>query len=377
MISKVTNTLYKPLGTLGEQLNELTSIDGVILTAPDFAPTIEDALNIETWINGIADGKVIPLNELSDYEIQSTEDVFYESAVWGRIPTKRGFTRYLFKFDLPFSVHRALQGISNMNFIPVRDGKICFYNKDGKVRGFTTSMVLVGRMEESPADGSTPILTPIHIDLTNYREWDEKGCYIEPEWLIDTLEPLIGVELEFVSESANEISVKVYSMDGYDSKGKVKKIPIRGLLQEDWNITVGTVTDYDDDFNGTFTFKGTFADGEISLKHPSELSGGMLLLGSKLRVLQFSCEENQTYVGQINEPAATSFTITEGAENFTVDASGLIEFISAPDYEVKNEYALKVTSNKGWRYIIRVDVTDVVSQMIYNYDTVYNYGTTY
>ena len=60
---------------------------------------------------------------------------------------------------------------------------------------------------------------------------------------------------------------------------------------------------------------------------------GILRLGSKWRVLQFSCEENQTYVGQINEPAATSFTITEGSENFTIDDTGLIEFKVAPDYE--------------------------------------------
>lgn len=102
-----------------------------------------------------------------------------------------------------------------------------------------------------------------------------------------------------------------------------------------------------------------------------------LQLGSRWRVLQFSCEENQTYVGQINEPAATSFTITEGSENFTIDDSGLIEFKVAPDFETKNEYALKVTSNKGWRYIIRVDVTDVVSSFEYNFDTVYNFDTTY
>ena len=100
-------------------------------------------------------------------------------------------------------------------------------------------------------------------------------------------------------------------------------------------------------------------------------------LGSKLRILRFDCEENQTTVGQIHEPAATSFTITEGSEDFTIDDSGLIEFKVAPDYEVKNEYSLKVTSNKGWGYIIRVDVTDVISQFAYNFDTVYNYDTTY
>lgn len=94
-------------------------------------------------------------------------------------------------------------------------------------------------------------------------------------------------------------------------------------------------------------------------------------------ILRFYCEENQTTVGQINEPIATSFMITEGSEDFTIDDSGLIEFKFAPDYEVKNEYSLKVTSNKGWRYIIRVDVTDVVSQFEYNYDTEYNYNTTY
>lgn len=86
-------------------------------------------------------------------------------------------------------------------------------------------------------------------------------------------------------------------------------------------------------------------------------------LGSKLKLyLTFSCEENQTTVGQITGTSATSFAVIQGNDTFTVDNTGLIEFIIAPDYEIQNIYTLKVLSSKGVTYSITVNVTDVESE---------------
>lgn len=96
--------------------------------------------------------------------------------------------------------------------------------------------------------------------------------------------------------------------------------------------------------------------------------GDFFQQGSKLKVLSFEAPENQTVVGQINEPAATSFAVTEGAEYFTIDNLGLIEFKVAPDYEIKNEYYLKVRTDKH-TYSVSVNVTDVASEFELLYET--------
>lgn len=85
--------------------------------------------------------------------------------------------------------------------------------------------------------------------------------------------------------------------------------------------------------------------------------------------LTFNCEENQTVVGQINEPAATSFTIINGDDTFEIDNSGNISFLVAPDYETQNLYSLIVRSNRNRRYTITVNVTDVLSDFALLSDT--------
>jgi len=98
---------------------------------------------------------------------------------------------------------------------------------------------------------------------------------------------------------------------------------------------------------------------------------------SLLNLLQFTVAENQTAVGTINEPAATGFTITAGQTIFNISAYGVITFKVAPDYEVQSYYILTVTSSKGKKYKVTVNVTDVSSSMAYTNSTPYTYNTTY
>lgn len=77
--------------------------------------------------------------------------------------------------------------------------------------------------------------------------------------------------------------------------------------------------------------------------------------------LSFTCEENQTVVGQIVSNFATSFTIREGWDIFTIDDNGNIAFKVAPDYETQRTYCLRVVSNTLRQYEITVTVTDVLS----------------
>ena len=101
-------------------------------------------------------------------------------------------------------------------------------------------------------------------------------------------------------------------------------------------------------------------------------------LGSKLnQILSFDVDEGITEVGTIDEPNATSFEITEGADDFTVSNDGLIEFIVAPDYETQNLYTLRVKSDKGKRYFITVNINDVASAFALNTDTELLFETTF
>ena len=285
MITKVFNTQFGNLGRRGTSVtNELTSIDGVILVSHDFTPTIEDATLEATWVTGIRRGQVFPLVGLDNYENQSTEDTMYESPIRGRKMTKRGKTRYMFQFDCPLATHKALHKFyhnADLRYVPIRDGKICFFAKDGKFHGFGTSMINIGRMTELPSDGSTPASTPVFIDLKNYREWDEFGEVLAPDWMVEALEPLVDVELKVVSASATSVVIKVFAADGFDETGAVKEVAIRGIDEDDWNNTFGASTAYTDNADGTYTFAGTaFTAGEANLKAPHEMVSEGLLIAS-------------------------------------------------------------------------------------------------
>ena len=288
-IAKVVSTSLDNLGRKGtRQDNELTAIDGIIFSTSDFAPTIADLATESTWTDGIKEKTVFPLPGLDSYEDQSSEDVMYEAPSGNRKMLRRGKTRYMFQWDIPFSVHRSLQSYNNadLRIWIIRDGKICFYNDGGTARGFSINMFNTGRMKEVPADGSTPAFTPVYIDLANYREWDIYGETLEPSWEPADLEPLIDVTLEATTQTDASIVVKVYSADGYDEDGAVKEVAIKGIAEADFVLTdVGSLnaeSGFVDNGDGTYTFTPaiTFRSGSINLADPDDMTSTGLLIQS-------------------------------------------------------------------------------------------------
>lgn len=285
-VAKVVSASYDNLGRGGTRKdNEMVAIDGIILTTSDFADTIANITDQDTWDAGIKAKTVFPLEGLDDYEDQSQEDTLYDSPLRNRKLTKRGQRRYMFLYDMPFSVHRTLMTHYNNADLRVwilRDGKLYFYNDGGTAKGFSTSMINIGRLQEVPSDGSTPSRTPVYIDLENYRELDMYGEFVEPSWNVYDLQPLVDVTLEEVdsgslASSATLLAVMVYSQDGYDSDGAAKKVGIKGIVQDDFTYTAsggGSVSTFTDNGDGTYTFAGTgFADGDtIALKTPENMT---------------------------------------------------------------------------------------------------------
>lgn len=291
-VAKVTAESYDNLGRKGtRQDNELVAIDGLILTTADFDASIANLAIEKTWTDGIKAGQVFPINGVDSYEDQSSEDTIYEAPSGRRKLLKRGKTRYMFQLDVPFSVHRTLQlsyNNADLRYFPIRDGKICFYNDGGTAKGFSTSMVNIGRMKEVPADGSTPAFTPLYLDMDNYRQWDMYGETLEPTWNVNDLEPLIDVVLKVVgTPTASEVVIGVYASDGYDSDGTVKEVYVKGIVQADFDISgVGTATGFTDNADGTykFTSSSAFSTGDVNLVAPASMASGGLLIKSTAAV---------------------------------------------------------------------------------------------
>lgn len=291
VVAKITTNSYGNLGTKGTRAdNEMVSIDGVILCTSAFSDTIANLALEATWTSGIKAGTVMPLVGLDSYEDQSSEDTIYESALGKRKLLKRGKTRYMFQFDIPLSVHRTLMTDFNnadLRMFPIRDGKICFYNDSGTGKGFSTSMINIGRMKEVPADGSTPAFTPVYIDLANYREWDMYGEFIEPAWNVNDLAPMTDVEIaqETTPKSTSAVSFTVYAEDGYDSSGAVRKVYIGGLLAADIDYTVAadgsaqeawTLSESNGVYTITATTPETLVAGKLTIT-PTSVTDGLIV----------------------------------------------------------------------------------------------------
>lgn len=79
--------------------------------------------------------------------------------------------------------------------------------------------------------------------------------------------------------------------------------------------------------------------------------------GALLNLLQFIIANNQTTVGTINEPLASSFVIQQGIELFTVSNSGIVAKQTVSNYDTQRKYSLRVLSDKAKKYLITVYVT--------------------
>lgn len=299
-VQKITGTSYTSMGTGGTKKdNSAVAINGIILTTSEFSfLTVAEMADVDKWKDGIKQKKVFPFFGLDSYEDQSTEAKIYESALERRKLTRLGKKRFVFNFDLPLDVHRAMQTFRNGDlrvYLVEEDGKIRFYNtKDTGaaghpiVKGFTTSLVNPAKMEEVPADGSKPALSKLYIDLENYREWDESGDQFYPSWEASDLEPLVPVTLKQISATADSIKIHVGSADGYVSEtGLAKYVSIKGIVPADIVVktaagevvATGAVVDNSD---GTYTIPKAataFVTGDlVSIKSASEMvSTGLLI----------------------------------------------------------------------------------------------------
>jgi len=257
--AKKINTSFASMGAGGTKKDNSSVVTiGIILTTSDFSfASVTDMAVKANWEAGIKAKKVFPFFGLDSYEDQSSEATIYESALKRRKTTDQGVKRYMFNFDQPLDQHRAMQTFRDGDlrvFRVERDGKICFFNDNGVCNGFSTSLVSPIKMKDVPADGSSPALSALYLDLADYTEWDLNGDEFNPgsSWTASSLECPVPVYINQVSASASSIVVHIGSKDGYETTGAVKYVDITGITPADIVvydtdgtsvITVGTITE--------------------------------------------------------------------------------------------------------------------------------------
>jgi len=293
-VTKVCVNSLSNLGHAGcDTINPFLDVSGLLITSSDFSIDTYTNLALQaTFTNAIKAGTMFVLQDLYEMEDQSTETQYYESPNERRIPRRNGKYRYLYKFILPFEVHKRLQSFTNANVkvIPFdNDGNIKVYSANGVLStGFSVSMIKAEKMSEALPDG-TPAFSPLVIDFDNAQEWNEYGVYVKPTWSPEDLRDLAPVDVAIVgSASATAFTASVYYDNGLSSDGSVNNVGIAGLVKADFlsltaagasqDSAIDTVTDNGD---GTYTFACTgFATGTLTLVAPASLSSGLLIKSS-------------------------------------------------------------------------------------------------
>ena len=276
-IVNVCSNELAPIGSLactkGNPFLDVVSL--LILKAGVGFDTFVKFATKEDYLTLIKAGSLIPIHGVVEIDDNSEESQYYESPTGRRIPRRLGNYRQVYRFNKSLEVHKALQSFRNANVTVVTvdsAGNFNAYSPDGvKVYGFSIEMLNPEKMTMAMQD-NTPAWTPIVIDQSDPKEWNEKGVTIKPGWLVQELKPISPVSVTVVSAAAAKIVVNVSYIDGIASDGSKNKIGISGILQADFvfTTTAPTADAMVDLGDGNYEFPGAaMVSGSVDLKPPT------------------------------------------------------------------------------------------------------------
>lgn len=277
MLGTVCKVSQAHIGSLGCSLKSpFKDTVALFIARHGFAfATFTDFADKTKWEDAIKSGEIIPLKGIVEIDDQSEDAQYFESTGGVRVPGREGSYRNIYMFSLPFEVHKALRSLANGNFdIFTFDsaGNIVGTSPDGvKVTGMVPSMFNVEKMAQARQD-NTPAWTRVAVDISDVRQFNNFGVYVEPEWSPISLEPIAPVHLSVTSSTTTKIVLKVVYVAGIDANGELLEVPITGILQADFKF-VGTTPTADsmvDNLDGTYTFPGVaLVAGTADLVDPS------------------------------------------------------------------------------------------------------------
>ena len=165
----------------------------------------------------------------------------------------------------------------------------------------------------------------------------------------ENVAPTIGSSATF---SAAENQTAIGSVTATDADGDSLTYSISGSeinISSSGVLTFATAPDYET--KSSYTATVTVSDGAASTTQNIIINVGNLNDNSPSfsTGASFSADENQTAIGTVTARDADgdAFTFSISGSELSITSSGVLTFVSAPDYEAKNSYTATVTVSDG------------------------------
>lgn len=244
-----------------QQVLEGPVIKYVLATTEQEFATVADAKNLAKWKVDAALKKIIPFYDLEELAIADTADTKFE-----------GNKSYTTAFGEKIRTFNMMIGLPSHNAVSSYNGKtmriyeftdkqeIKAVSPDGvKVKGQLVT-IEVGKRIDALKD--KPAYTPITLKYKDFREFENDGHILRPEWspIID-VKGILDAVIEVVSASATSVKFKVLENDTKD--------PITSLEDSDliFETESGSAVEHSfviADANGVYEFTGTgFVTGNV------------------------------------------------------------------------------------------------------------------
>lgn len=229
-------------------------------TEQEFA-TVAAAKTLATWKADVALKKIIPFFELEELAIGDTADTKFEGNK--SYTTAYGEKIRTFNMMIGLPSHNAVSSYSGktMRLYEFTDKQeIKAISADGiKVKG-QLATIEVGKRIDALKD--KPAYTPVILKYKDFREFENDGHILKPEWSpVVEVKGIIDAVIEVVSHTATSVKFKVLENDTKD--------PITSLQDSDvlYKTAAGVAITHSfviPDANGVYELTGAgFATGDV------------------------------------------------------------------------------------------------------------------
>ena len=262
-INGVTASATKNTGVAKEVLEGATI--RYALTRGDFEISLDDAKSLTNWNTAKRSQHVVPFGSIeANLEASNTEATYYEGRTI-KLETKAARKGKKATHHLGIHSHAAYKSYEDSEYTRVLEFTDDGYIKgvltpDGKLQGQLLSNYNVGIRKDATFEA--PASTDIEFIYSNYRDFEENGVILEPDFDLEDYEGIYTVLLEVVgTPTATELVVKATER----SAGT----PVIGLAQADFEFlkeegTAQSVSGLTANEN-TYTLNGTgFVSGTIA-----------------------------------------------------------------------------------------------------------------
>jgi len=280
----VCTTSFTGIGRTCKKENSLTVMRGGFLAKSSFQFASFSSFGTEAdWLTAIAAGNLYPVHGFKNWENQKVEDGIQEGDIGQKSLSYRGMDGYQAMIKSTLQDHKALKTYSNgdWRWFPYdANNNILGTTPDGiAVQGLELEYFDVGSQIRASADQAA--MTPITIQESNPKEWNDEGIYIEnADFLASNLKGVVRCTITASTVSTNVFTLTVTYADNsaLSSVGVAGSSAILGLLAANVVITnqagvvAVAVTAVDTTpATGVYTVTGSLTSGTVIITASSAL----------------------------------------------------------------------------------------------------------